>query len=93
MILIDIFQSNWTPLMIAVSAGRNQIVNDLLSKGAQVNAVNKTGQCSLHYAASKDRYEVPKLRVFCVWSYLPFDYGFSCWSILENIHGNKLNKK
>ena len=44
--------------MIAVSAGRNSIASYLLSKGAQVNAVNSNGQSSLHYAASKDRFEV-----------------------------------
>ena len=44
--------------MIAASAGRTQIVVNLLGNSAQVNAVNRTGQCSLHYAASKDRYEV-----------------------------------
>ncbi|WAQ95825.1 PSD10-like protein [Mya arenaria] len=47
----------WTPMMIAASAGREQIVRDLVSRGAQVNAVNQTGQCALHYAASKDRYQ------------------------------------
>ena len=52
------FQSNWTPMMIAASAGRTQIVANLIGHGAQVNAVNRTGQCPLHYAASKDRYEV-----------------------------------
>ena len=44
--------------MIAVSAGRTDIVTLLLARGAQVNAVNRTGQCCLHYAASKDRYQV-----------------------------------
>lgn len=44
--------------MISSSAGRDQIVSMLISCGAQVNAVNQTGQCSLHYAASKNRYEV-----------------------------------
>ena len=44
--------------MIATSAGRQQIVRNLMARGAQVNAVNSTGQCPLHYAASKDRYEV-----------------------------------
>jgi ankyrin repeat protein len=44
--------------MIAASAGGTQIVVILLAHDAQVNAVNMTGQCALHYAASKDRYEV-----------------------------------
>lgn len=47
--------------MIAASAGRDQIVSNLIAHDAQVNAVNRTGQCSLHYAASKDRYEVDAL--------------------------------
>ena len=45
-------------MMIAASAGREGIVRSLLTRGADVNAVNSTGQCALHYAASKDRYEV-----------------------------------
>ena len=44
--------------MIATSAGRDDIVKFLVGNGAQINAVNSTGQCPLHYAASKDRYEV-----------------------------------
>lgn len=55
------FKSNWTPLMIACSAGRDEIVSYVLSCGAQVNAVNQTGQCSLHYAASKNRYKVQQM--------------------------------
>ena len=58
LIFSDVFQSSWTPMMIAASAGKNQIVANLIAHGAQVNAVNRTGQCPLHYAASKDRYEV-----------------------------------
>ncbi len=51
--------------MIAVSCGHKDITYMLLLKGAQVNAVNSTGQCPLHYAASKDRYEVTaQLRYF-----------------------------
>ena len=57
-IIIILFQTGWTPLMIAASAGRDQIVSILITCGAQVNAVNQTGQCALHYAASKNRYEV-----------------------------------
>ena len=46
--------------MIAVSAGRDVIVSMLLNKDVQINAINSTGQCSLHYAASKNRYKVKK---------------------------------
>lgn len=60
------FQVNWTPLMIAVSVGSDKIVDILLSHSnvISIDAVNSTGQCSLHYAASKDRYEVSKI-IFC----------------------------
>ena len=44
--------------MIASSAGGTDIVNILINKGASVTVVNSTGQCPLHYAASKDRFEV-----------------------------------
>ena len=46
--------------MIAVSAGRTDVANVLMARGAQVNSVNSTGQCPLHYASSKNRFEVKK---------------------------------
>lgn len=52
------FQACWTPLHIAASAGREEIVRSLISRGAQLNSVNQNGCTPLHYAASKDRYEV-----------------------------------
>ncbi|CAD5115172.1 DgyrCDS4169 [Dimorphilus gyrociliatus] len=52
--------SGWTPLIIAVSAGREEIVDLLLQCGADVNTTNSTGQCSLHYAASKNRETIVK---------------------------------
>lgn len=62
MFLIDAhfthIQTQWTPLMIASSAGHTQCVYCFLGHGAQVNAVNSTGQSSLHYASSKDHVEV-----------------------------------
>ena len=48
----------WTPLIISVSAGMEQVVRLLIGHGADVNATNKTGQSPLHYAASKNRLEV-----------------------------------
>lgn len=51
-------QASWTPLHIAASAGREEIVSSLISKGAQLNSINQNGCTPLHYAASKDRYEV-----------------------------------
>lgn len=44
--------------MIAVSAGRDVIVSMLIACGADVNSTNEGGQTPLHYAASKNRYEV-----------------------------------
>ena len=63
-VMICVCQSNWTPMMIAASAGHTQIVKMLIGHGAQVNAVNCNGQCSLHYAASRGRFEVWIIR-FC----------------------------
>ena len=58
LLLAYTLQSNWTPMMIAASAGHIQIVNLLIGCGAQVNAVNCNGQSALHYAASRGRLEV-----------------------------------
>ena len=44
--------------MIAASAGRDVIVSLLIDSGADVNITNEGGQTSLHYAASRNRYEV-----------------------------------
>lgn len=45
--------------MIAASAGRDVIIVSLLiDSGADVNSTNEGGQTSLHYAASRNRYEV-----------------------------------
>lgn len=44
--------------MIAASAGRDAIVSVLIGHGAYVNSMNEGGQTALHYAASRNRYEV-----------------------------------
>lgn len=57
----DVFstpQALWSPLHIAASAGREDIVRSLIGSGAQLNSVNQNGCTPLHYAASKGRYEV-----------------------------------
>lgn len=51
-------QAGWTPLHIAASAGRTDIVRALLGKGAQLNSTNQVGCTPLHYAASKNKHEV-----------------------------------
>lgn len=44
--------------MIAASAGRDAIVSMLIGHGADINCSNEGGQTALHYAASRNRYEV-----------------------------------
>ena len=46
------YLQGWTPLHSAVSAGHNDVVQDLISLGADVNAANSSGQTPLHYAVS-----------------------------------------
>ncbi|THD19311.1 26S proteasome non-ATPase regulatory subunit [Fasciola hepatica] len=54
--------SQWTPLMIAVSAGRESLVEYLIDEvQADVNVINSTGQCPLHYAASKNRLKIAEM--------------------------------
>ena len=42
-----------TPLILAASAGRVQVVKTLISVGADVNSQNEGGHTALQYAASK----------------------------------------
>ena len=46
------YLQGWTPLHSAVSAGHTDIVQALISGGADVNAANSSGQTPLHYAVS-----------------------------------------
>lgn len=52
--------SGWTPLMIGASAGRAEIVAQLLYLGADATAANPRGQTALHYAASKGHLDVAR---------------------------------
>jgi len=48
--------ARWTPLMIAVSAGKEDIVDRLLEiPETDVTIQNRNGATALHYAASKNR--------------------------------------
>ncbi|CAH0723418.1 unnamed protein product, partial [Brenthis ino] len=52
-----------TPLILASSAGRLEVVRLLIGKGANVNHKNNRGQASLHYACSKGHKEISKLLI------------------------------
>ncbi|PAA81012.1 hypothetical protein BOX15_Mlig024207g1 [Macrostomum lignano] len=52
---------DWTPLMLAASAGHLAVARRLLGAGANPDASNATGQRALHYAASKNRPELARL--------------------------------
>lgn len=47
-----------TPLILAASAGRSQIVDILIQKGANVNHKSNQGHSALQYACSKGLIEV-----------------------------------
>ena len=54
-----ILQLGWTPLMIAVSTGHLDIVQMLLKTNkVDVEESNSSGARPLHYACSKNHYEV-----------------------------------
>lgn len=55
--------SGWTPLIIASSAGRDNIVRLLLERKADPNNKTTTGHTALHYAASRNRFKIAELLV------------------------------
>ena len=70
-------QSNLTPLIIAASAGKTQVVRILLAKGADINAVNSDGHSALQYAASKNHTEVNACVLLYYKTYPLVGVGFS----------------
>lgn len=65
--------------MIAASAGRDVIIVSLLiDSGADVNSTNEGGQTSLHYAASRNRYEVA-VNTFYYSNAMSFTYEIFVW--------------
>ena len=58
LISLFVFQSDWTPLIIAASAGHEQLVRLLIGRGANVNALNDGLHSPLQYAASKNHHQV-----------------------------------
>ncbi|CEP09250.1 hypothetical protein [Parasitella parasitica] len=55
--------AQWTPLMIAVSAGHLEVVKILLQNQADPALENDTKQTALHYAASKNRIDIARLLI------------------------------
>lgn len=54
-------EEGWAPLHSAASNGSVEIVEILLSRGADVNQKNDGGRTALHYAASKGRFKIAEL--------------------------------
>ncbi|KAL9116731.1 MAG: hypothetical protein Q9187_006741 [Circinaria calcarea] len=50
-----------TPLMLAAQENHIHIMKHLISRGANMNAANVDGECSLHVAISRNRLEVLRL--------------------------------
>jgi len=61
----DADDSGWTPLIIASSAGHENIVADLLRRDANPNKRTSTGQTAIHYAASRNRFKIAEMLISC----------------------------
>ncbi|TRY79843.1 hypothetical protein TCAL_08837 [Tigriopus californicus] len=56
-----IMNNKWTPLIIACSAGHEDVVRLLIGAGAQINACTDQGRSGLLYACSRNRDKIVKL--------------------------------
>ncbi|XP_065860533.1 uncharacterized protein [Euphorbia lathyris] len=56
-------EEGWAPLHSAASIGNQEVVDLLLTRGADVNAKNDGGRTALHYAASKGWLDVAELLI------------------------------
>ncbi|EXB65070.1 26S proteasome non-ATPase regulatory subunit 10 [Morus notabilis] len=56
-------EEGWAPLHSAASIGNSEIVDILLSKGADVNLKNDGGRTALHYAASKGWLKIAEILI------------------------------
>lgn len=54
---------NWTPLIIAASAGHREAVLFLLEKGANASELTTNSQSALHFACGKGHLEIVKLLI------------------------------
>lgn len=57
----QIDEDGWTPLMSAASSGKDEIVQQLISSGAHVNAANDMKRSALHFAASKGHVRIVQM--------------------------------
>ncbi|CAH9101014.1 unnamed protein product [Cuscuta europaea] len=56
-------EEGWVPLHSAASSGNIDIVEILLSRGANVNLKNDGGRTALHYAASKGHLRIAEILI------------------------------
>ncbi|OQV20382.1 putative 26S proteasome non-ATPase regulatory subunit 10 [Hypsibius exemplaris] len=54
-------ENGFTPLLICVAAGKEDLVRFLVQRGANVTQTNDTGQQPIHYAASKNKMAIAEL--------------------------------
>ena len=65
-----------TPLHLAVKIGDDFIVRNLTLAGAEVDAVDKTGQTALHCAAERDLAEITRILLQNGWKPDLLDEGY-----------------